>query len=150
MEHVLVDDVCPLTYWIPWEPLFPPIYEFFWHTFEFNDLHVMKHLGPYCWGYYCRCGTCPHNIWGIWCTPRTQTGRWTYLFPFLWTLLTQSYKNGFGIPVGVLLASQSDKRRVFLIRPVRSIYSVIKLYSWYHKPHWSMLPWIFILCFYLS
>ena len=27
MEHVVVEDVLPLPYWIPWEHMFPPISE---------------------------------------------------------------------------------------------------------------------------
>ena len=51
------------------------------------------------------------------------------------------------LPVGFLWASWSRTWRVFLIRPVRIIYRVIKFSSCFYESHWRLLPWIFIICF---
>ena len=39
VERVVVEDVWPLTYWIPWEPLIPPIAELCW-VYSWIDLFV--------------------------------------------------------------------------------------------------------------
>ena len=44
------------------------------HTLELTSLPVQQHPGPSCWGSFCRCETCPHDIWCSWYTPQHSTG----------------------------------------------------------------------------
>ena len=56
------------------------------HTLWWTILPVQQCPGPSCYGSFCRCETCTHDIWGSWCTSRTPQGRWTYLLNLLRTL----------------------------------------------------------------
>ena len=61
------------------------------HTLELTNLCALQCMGPSCLGSSCGCGTCPHNIWGIYCTPNNTAGHLPYLLIFLWPLMPHSY-----------------------------------------------------------
>ena len=75
----------------PGNPCFIKLMNCVGHTLELTNFQVIQCMGPYFWGSYCRCRTCPHGIWGSYCNHRTPSGRWNYLLPFLWPLWPHSY-----------------------------------------------------------
>ena len=62
----------------------------FIHAIELTTSYAPPLPGPSCWGSYCKCITCPHDIWWSKCTPINSEGHWPYLLPLLWPIRPNS------------------------------------------------------------
>ena len=91
MVHTSIEYIWPRFPWLSWLPLLPNFMEEHWSYSWIDWFHVQKRPGPSCWGSFCRCDTCPHDIWVSWCTPSNPKGHWTYVLNLLWRLQLYSY-----------------------------------------------------------
>ena len=113
----------------------PSHFWIFWCTFELIALHIRQRLDPSFLVSSCRCGTFPHVISVICCTPNTPGGRWFYLFTFLWHLHPHSYTRS-RYPSWYYLS-----KSIWAIKAVSGLLSE----KHFHHEILPMMPWIPLL-----
>ena len=148
MECIVVEDVWPIPYWLPWIILFLP-----WWIMLCILLNELLFTFRNVW---------VHLVWKVTVgvEPVFMVSGWVGSPPTLQRGIDTTYclycgifghisTHVCGIPVDIIWVSQSGKWRMFLILPVRRIY-IMKIFSWEHEHHLYLLLWLFVSCFWRS